>query len=754
MTAPGRTVRAVAGRGIDRVPVTRRFDPRRHRRIAGLFDLWLAHGPRGRLVMPTDPSRSVDARSIADLVRRAGDAADDVRILADDGARHVDLFTEVAGLLGHDVLISPEGTDIRHTAPRAGGADAGEAGKAGPLHAVPLDRVTRQPMDWLVLQPPDLATPLPGWFALDEGLVRPRTGVVRLPLADGLALATRADFVARRATAHRLGVISEGIVTVAVTARADGFLVGNYSGAQAVRSGGQLAALLGDLPLYGADLRLWLTWPSDTDEQARLVEQTAELAETTGATVWTPPPGGRAELVDDHRDLRALDAAGTVAAWQACRPRYADGPATLDATPDGLLVSRLIRQRIVLGVADDVTTRPDAAGEPAGPTGPASVVERSASPTPGVDEPAQPASRVDDPTELPSGVDDPAESRSGVDDPAEPRSGTDRPADPPSGGSRPGEPASEGSRPGAPVSGSTRPVAPLARPALVAERRRASGYGPLWLRPGQRVNVETFEAFIRTPGDPAEVVAHGWPTAELFLIAFLDPRSVPEDCDLLRVRIQPGGAIPVDALRSHVPARLQYLLGTPDTYLLPAARLDRVLPIGGFRTEGIGLLRPVGDVYGGTLRITSAPTVRSTAGLPNDVRRWPEFGTGRAYALLPVRSRGLPRGWLRLYRRPPAVRPGRLLVEVRVPRGRTVDVGATAAALAPLTSVRTRADRLHRAGVDLVLGSRSYDRVQVRRVHRAQDGAWQRIRDVNPGPLPATLRRLQSGVSASPSRPT
>ncbi|MFD6566790.1 hypothetical protein [Micromonospora profundi] len=750
MTALGRTARAVASRDIDRVPATRRFDPRRHRRVSGLFDLWLAPGPKGRLMVPTDPNRLLDARSIADLVRRAGDAADDVRILTDDGARHADLFTEVAGLLGHDVLVSPEGTDIRHTAPRVNGADTASAGSAGPLHAVPLHRVTRQPMDWLVLQPPDLATHLPGWFALDEGLVRPRTGVVRLPLADGLALATRADFVARRATAHRLGLVSEGIVTIAVTARADGFLVGNYSGTQGVHSGRQLAALVGDLPLYGADLRLWLTWPSDAGEQARLAEQTIELAETTGATVWTPPPGGRAELVDDHRDLRALDAAGAVAPWRAYRPRYADAPATLDATPDGLLVSRLTRERVTLTLANGV-----AAGlAVTTPNDPASGVVGSAPGVGGspadVDRSAQdPGGSAQDPGGSPAGVNgSPEAGREAADGtPANGRVPDAAPTKTPTDGA-----AKESTPPAAAPTAVLTP--PLSRPALVTERRRASDYGPPWLRRGQQVNAETFEAFVRTPGDPAEVVADGMPSTELFLIAFLDPRSAPEGCDLLRVRIEPGGAIAVATLRSHVPARLQYLLGTSDTYLLPAARLDRVRAVGGFRTEGIGWLLPLGDPYDATVRIRSAPTARSTAGLPNDVRRWPDFGTRKAYALLPVRSRGLPKGWLRLYRQPPPARQGRLLVDVRVPRSRTVDVGATAAMLAPLTSVRTRADALHRAGVELILGSRSYDRIQVRRVHHARDGNWQRSPGVTPGPLPATLRRLQSGATTPASGPT
>lgn len=141
--------------GVDELPATRRFDPRRHLRVAGLFDLWLEPGPRGGLVVPVEPSVALTARGIADLVRRSGESADDVRILTGDGARNMDLFSEVAGLLGHDVLVSPDGAEIRHRHRRQGDAET------GPRHAVPLDRVTRRPLDWIVLQPPDLATPCP-----------------------------------------------------------------------------------------------------------------------------------------------------------------------------------------------------------------------------------------------------------------------------------------------------------------------------------------------------------------------------------------------------------------------------------------------------------------------------------------------------------------------------------------------------------------------------------------------------------------
>ena len=142
-------------------------------------------------------------------------------------------------------------------------------GSAGTGRCTPY-RWTGQPVgrrDWIVDPAAELATPLPGWFTVDHGLVRPRKGVVGLPLREGSCSPPGPTSSPDAATAHRLATASDGLVTVAVTARAGGFLVGDYGGTQRVYSGGQLAALLGDLPLYGSDLRLWLTWPSDPDEQ-------------------------------------------------------------------------------------------------------------------------------------------------------------------------------------------------------------------------------------------------------------------------------------------------------------------------------------------------------------------------------------------------------------------------------------------------------------------------------------------------------
>ncbi|TCB96785.1 hypothetical protein E0H26_14295 [Micromonospora zingiberis] len=709
-----------------------RFDPRRHRRIPGLFDLWLAPGGRGGLVLPAKPDRPLTARAITDLVLRSGEAADDVRILTDDGARHADLFSEVAGLLAHDILVSPKGTEIRQ-----------HGRQGGPMHAVPFDREAGNSRDWLVIQPPDLATPLPGWFTVERGLVRPRTGVVGLPLHGGVVLATRADFVTRRATAHRLGTAPDGLVTVAVTARAGGFLVGDYGGTQRVYRGDQLAALLGDLPLYGSDLRLWLTWPSDPQEQQSLVAQARELAETTGATVWTPPPGGSAELVDGRRDLRALDHAGRPAEWQAYRPPFAAGPPALRTTPTGLLVAASAGLSVTVhptsppDTEQPDTEQPDV--EPPDTEQPMAELALQPTVTTDASHPHQPLAPTPDST--PEQADQPAPEQTDQPAPEQADQQAEH-ADQAADADQAAGPATEQTGQRSPEKTEVVPETPLPRPAMAGEDRRA-GYGLGWLSPGQQVNAERFEAFVVSPVE-AQAVGGGLPGAELFLLAFLDPRSVPDGRHLLRVRVEPGGAIPMAALRAQLPARLQHLRGLREAYLLPAARLDRAFAVDTFAMDQRGELTSTGECAGESLSIRCASQARSIAGLPNEVRRWPTFGTRRAYALLPADRVRLPRNWLRLYRRQPPVRAGRLLVELRVPRHRAIDVTATADLLAPLGRVRTRAESLRAAQVELILASRSYPRVRVRRAYRAEAGAWQRIPRLEQAPLPSVLPRLQS----------
>jgi hypothetical protein len=679
--------------------VMQRFDARHHRRVPGLFDLNLEpHADEGVMV-PSEPDVALSARDLADLVRRSAEPADDVRVLMHDGAAHRALFTEVAGRLSRDVLVTPDGAEVRHR--RRGDGDE-------LLDAVAVDRVTRQPVDWVLLQPPDLATALPGWNDLEHGMVRPRHGTVALPLPDGVALATRADFVTRRAAAYRLRSGSLGLATVAVTVRGGDFLVGDYAGRQDVRTGHEIAAILADLPLYGCDVRLWLTWPSDPAEQARLAANAAQLATAVGAVVWTPPTGGAVELLDNELDLRAVDRTGMPAAWRGFPPAEHPADPGFRSSPTGRLVP------VAVAEAARVHTAPRPESPPAHPTRgrhPHDRRTRDENALPGAaplaDAPAgePPEDRARDAAAHVMGARE-----------SEPHDGRTR------GGPAPGAPPWTQQ---APQRSSTVTVHATPHPPVVAEPRRLAGHGVPWLGSGQFVNAEPFDLFVSSVRDPEQVLSLGVPSSELFLVGRLDPRPLGgarPATNLLRIHVEPGGAIPIASIRSHVPASFQHLLGS-NAFLLPAGRLDHARLLAAYRCSESGRLSADREFEPAPVRLDCTNARHGVAGLPNDVPPWPPRPAS-AYALVPQGGRALPKGWLRLFRRAPEPVERHALLKVRVPKHRAIDVSATAAALAALPTVRSRAEQLDGAGIELIVPARGYERLTVESVADATGGSW------------------------------
>ncbi|MFC0527165.1 hypothetical protein [Phytohabitans kaempferiae] len=294
-----------------------------HRRIDGLFDIWLRTGADGRPVAVRGTGAPLDAGQLAALVRRGGGAGDDVRIMMDGAEEHVRIFAELAGILGRDVHISPVGSRLRYDGDAA-------------LEPTLVDARTDRPVEWLVVQPPAMATDLPGWYETTNGVLRPRSGVVTAPLPGGLTLATRADFVARRAAAVDLAAGHPELTTIGVSVRGGGFVVGDYTGSYEVTGGRQLAAALATVPLYGGEVRMWLHWPSDPEERERLHGNLAAFAENTGAIVWAPERTAAVEILDSCQDLSAVDRAGGPAAWRTYLPPMAGTP-RFESDQDGRL---------------------------------------------------------------------------------------------------------------------------------------------------------------------------------------------------------------------------------------------------------------------------------------------------------------------------------------------------------------------------------------------------------------------------------
>ncbi len=273
--------------------------------VNGLFDLWLVRTANGDLAIPERPTVPLSVQDVVELVRARGGDGLDVRLVAPDGARGQDFVAEIAARLRRDVIVSPDGAEVR------------VAGQ--PREPRPVDRASGRAVNWTFVQPPDLATDGPSWFELVGSTVVPRSGVVTLPLADGVMVATRSDFLVRRTAAARLTVGHLNLSTIGVGIDLGAFVVGDYDGGVTRYGGRELAAVLSMLPIYHADVRMWLTWPHDDEGTIRLHTNLCEFAAYSGAMVWAPSPGGCAILLDSG-DLAAMSQDGTVSQWLAYPP--------------------------------------------------------------------------------------------------------------------------------------------------------------------------------------------------------------------------------------------------------------------------------------------------------------------------------------------------------------------------------------------------------------------------------------------------
>jgi hypothetical protein len=156
-----------------------------------------------------------------------------------------------------------------------------------------------------------------------------------LPLpGGGPALAGGPDLDHWRALATELRPGHPGLVTVAVAVQDGDFIIADHSGRLWPGGAGALAAALAELPLYGWEVRMWLSWPTSAEDGRRLRRHLDGLSEIVGATVWAPVEGGRVELLDGCRDLSVVDSRGQPTGWDV----YGWREPTFRSDPDGRLV--------------------------------------------------------------------------------------------------------------------------------------------------------------------------------------------------------------------------------------------------------------------------------------------------------------------------------------------------------------------------------------------------------------------------------
>jgi hypothetical protein len=588
-----------------------------------------------------------------------------------------------------------------------------------------------------------------------------------------------------------------------VSVRAGGFLLDERAGtprpAGTVYTGQELAAALTPLQLFGGELRLWLRWPDQPADQRRLDDNLAELAETTGATVWTPPVGGRAVVLDGCRDLAARAGNGEVGPWRSHRPLGTTAP-TLATDLDGRLVpaggvhrAGAGGVRLVSVAANDERRLLDqyaqvrrqdglflahfallAGGRLAFRYADGSLLPLGgrearrllrdagwtdeevclltavpAQPPPGLPEhlatlvaelgvavwTAEPGSTVAVRDGLPRAA-NPA-GRAASWRPALPAGA----AAPPRWHGRDGWLASADEARPEPImiratSGTVPP--PSHRPSMVPAVRPGRPHGVRWLPERLEVNEQPLCVYVTSPWPPERVAVEGLPSADLFLIGYPDGERAARSAKggyLLALQVRPGTVIDPMAVYPYAPPVLRQRLTAAGSYLLPAGWLDRAVWQAGYTVDDSGHPTRHGELAAHPVVLRCTGARHGTDGLPDDVV--PSLG-GRAttrYALVTAE----PADFLRLHRhRPPVARSGRL-VHLRVAGGRAIDVPASAARIAGLNSVRSRLAELAADGVELLLPSRAFGRATVTRVYLPDDGGWRAVPGRGTLPLPELL---------------
>jgi hypothetical protein len=241
---------------------------------------------------------------------------------------------------------------------------------------------------------------------------------------------------------------------------------------------------------------------------------------------------------------------------------------------------------------------------------------------------------------------------------------------------------------------------------------------------------------------PQRVAREGVPSADLFVLADAVPRP-GADRHLVRLRVEPGGAVPMSAVLTHAPPAVRQRLTGVGTWLLPAGWLDRARLEGAFRLAGTPLL----------LRSTDAR--HGADGIPEDTVRWPAATvTAEVFALVPDAPPEQPADLVALHPRLPATAPVgsralRLRLDGGADGGPAIDVTAGADRLAPLTSVRSRLAELRADGVELVLPRAAFGRVRATGLYDIEDSQW--LERACPAGLPvAAVLAGTSGPAPAP----
>jgi hypothetical protein len=288
--------------------------------LPGLFEL-----------SPADAGLLDDAAAIRSLMRANEQLGADVRLLVDDGERHLDAATEIANALRCDVYLTPHGTSVTYHC---------EPGPVPTWDALATDSASGAPTQWLLVRPSDLAPDTPTWFVSVAGRLRQSTGLVSVPLPGGLAFATRSAFPAVAAVAARLAdrhapVVAE-LTTIAVGVELGRFEIGRFNDAGSLLGGLEFATLVAaSLDVVEPDVQLAIAWPTQQAARTSLDQELMRLADALNRTVWVPEQGRRVVVAPENAPgtFAVQDDQGEPGRWRAYRSRLC-AAATLRFTTD------------------------------------------------------------------------------------------------------------------------------------------------------------------------------------------------------------------------------------------------------------------------------------------------------------------------------------------------------------------------------------------------------------------------------------
>jgi hypothetical protein len=302
----------------------------RHRpAVPRLFDVVREMHPEAFTTSAAKP----DISRLAAVVQAKGDRNTDVRLLVDNGERHVAMAAQLAEYLRCDVFLTPSDSKIRFV--RESSRVTGVS-----WDAISVGEASGDPADWLVVRPADLPDEVAMWFVTARGRLRPGSGLVTVALPDGLAFPTKATFRDTGALSGRMRSASGRLTTIAANADTGSFEINRFDSPGALLSGVEFATLVSaSLEVVHPDVQLALTWPRGAEACKALHAELARLADALNRTVWVPEPAGAAFVASGTGEFAAVDEVGGPSSWRPYVSRLAtDRRLRFRSDSDGRLV--------------------------------------------------------------------------------------------------------------------------------------------------------------------------------------------------------------------------------------------------------------------------------------------------------------------------------------------------------------------------------------------------------------------------------